>query len=68
MHIGGSTRQNRSGRRHQEPDCRAGVLEPNCPFPDHHIVPSRSPLLLAREVFQALAQGGNVADREVPAC
>ena len=40
----------------------------SCRIPDHHIVPSRSPLLLVQEVFQALAGDGIVADREAPAC
>ncbi len=40
----------------------------SCSIPDHHIVPSRSPLLLAREVFRELAGDGDVTDREVFAC
>ncbi|ANX03789.1 hypothetical protein PG2T_05995 [Immundisolibacter cernigliae] len=40
----------------------------NCSIPDHHIVPSRSPLLLAREVFRELAGDGKAVDREVSAC
>jgi len=40
----------------------------SCPIPDHRIVTSRSPLLLAREVFRELAGDGKSVDREVSAC
>ncbi|MGK2942382.1 MAG: hypothetical protein ACSLFJ_11990 [Immundisolibacter sp.] len=46
----------------------APLLNTSCRIPDHHIVPSRSPLLLTHEVFRALAGDRNVTDREVFTC